>query len=143
MGIAIAVIFYAYIASTRLLTIEYSEADASFSAHKVMEYMIGDLRKSPQVITANPQNITFWYQDLNNNGTVESNETITYSWTGGTIDAVTKTIGGSSVILANDILSFSLTYETPSAVKLVKIVITAGKNNILSTLESSVYLRNM
>lgn len=143
MTLAIALIFYAFQATMKVLTEELSEADVSLEVHKGMERMVRELRGALEVPSAASTSITFWYRDLNGNGTRDAAETINYTWTGITTETLTRTMGSSTFIVANKIIDLSLTYDNPSSVKLVKIKITGIKGTSVSTLESSVKLRNL
>lgn len=143
MSFAIFVIFYAFQSSMRIFTGEISEADVSVEVHRATERMVKELRNSLQIVSGGSTDITFWYEDTNRNGTREAGETVVFNWTGITTETVTRTIGSSSQIIANNIIRFSLTYDNPSDIKLIKIVITGQKGDSVSTLESSARSRNL
>ena len=145
LSIAIAVIFYAFSASMRVFTSELSDADASLEMHRAIERMTNELRGSLEIISANGTGITFWYDDLNNDGTREANETVQYSWTGTSEGYINRTVQTSTQEIANGIKSFSLTYNdpSPSNIRVVNIYITVQKDSTVSTLESGVKLRNL
>jgi len=145
LSIAIAVIFYAFTASMRIFTDEMSESGSSIEMHRAMERMTRELRESRQITSANSTSITFWYQDLNGNGTRDANETVKYTWTGTTEGYVNRTVQSSTLEVASGIRGFTLTYNDPAPanIKLIKIFITALNGKSVSTLESSVKSRNL
>ena len=145
LSIAIVVIFYAFTASMRVFTSELSDADASMEIHRAIERMTKELRGSLEIISADGTSITFWNEDLNNNGTREADETVQYSWTGTSEGYINRTVQTSTQEIATGIKSFSLTYNdpTPSNIRVVNIYITAQKGSTVSTLESGVKLRNL
>lgn len=145
LSIAIAVIFYAFVASMHIFTNELSESDSSIQMHRAMERMTNELRNSLAIISANPTSVTFWYQDLNGNGTVDANETVAYSWTGTAEGYVNRTVQTASLEVANGIKGFTLTYNDvdPANIKVITIRITSMNGTSVSTLESSVKGRNL
>lgn len=135
----ILIVFYAFTSSMRLFSDELTESDVSLETHRAIERMSRELRNSKEIVSSSGTSISFWYQDTNNNGTREAAETVTYTWTGGTVEGITRTIGATSVRLANDIYGLSITYNSP----LITIVVTGKKGSSIGTLESSVKSRNL
>jgi prepilin-type N-terminal cleavage/methylation domain-containing protein len=140
MTIALAVIFYAYTAMMNVFSSELSDSDLSFETQKAMDRVENDLRRNRQIVSSGSSSISFWFDDLNGNSTRDAAETVTYTWTGGTIETLTRTMGVTSEIIAKYISRFNLTYNTSEE---ITISITARKNGTYSTLESSVNCRNL
>ena len=145
LSIAMAVIFYAFTASMHIFTSEMSEADASLEAHRAMERMTKELRGALQIVAASGTSVTFWYSDLNGDGTREANETVTYSWTGASQGYINRTVQTSTQEISIGIQNFLLTYNDPSPpnINLIKIFMSAQNGSTVSTLESSVDCRNL
>jgi len=143
LSIAIVIIFYAFQATMTALTEQFSESDVSLEVHKGMERMVKELRGALEIPSASGTSITFWYKDINGNGTRDAAETINYTWTGITTETLTRTMGGATFIVANKISGFSLTYDDPSNIKLIRIKLTGTAGTSINTLESSVKLRNL
>ena len=142
LSIAIVVVFYAFTASMRVFTEELAHSDASFETHKAVDRMTKELRRSLEIVTANPTDISFWHEDTNNNGSREADETVEYIWVGSQ-EALIRTTYGKSIIISNSVTRLSLTYDNPSNVRVINISITAQKGESISTLESSVKPRNL
>jgi hypothetical protein len=140
---AIAVIFYGYVAATKLLSAEVEDSDVTFQMHKAMDRMTAELRNAKQITADTSTTISFWYDDTNNNNTREATETVTYSWTGGTIEAIFRTVVSTTERIANNISNMALTYDNASSVGRITISITGHKNATVSTIESSVNCRNL
>lgn len=143
MTFAIVVLFYAFSISMRVLSEEMTESDVSLETHRAVERMVSELRNSLEIVSAGGTSITFWHVDTNGNGTREADETVSYSWTGGTVEALDRTIGETTFRIAGNVMNFSLTYDNPSNIKLIKILITGRKGTSIGTLESSVKSRNL
>ncbi len=139
------VIFYAFTASMRIFTSEMSEADTSLETHRAMERMTKELRGALQIVSAEASSITFWYNDLNGDGTMEANETVTYSWTGASPGYINRTVQTSTQEVSSGIMNFSLTYNDPdpSNINFITIFMAAQNGSTMSTLESSVDCRNL
>jgi len=142
---AMALIIYAFTQSMRIFTAELYEGDTAVEIHRSLDRMTKELRSSLEIVSADGISITFWSEDLNNNGTREANETVTYSWTGTSEGYLKRIVQTASIEVASGVKSFSLTYNnpTPSNIRLINIYITVQKGSNLSTLESSVKSRNL
>jgi len=143
MTFAMVVIFYAFSVSMRILSEEMIESDVSLETHKAVERMVSELRNSLEIVSGGSTSIIFWYRDTNGDTTREADETVSYYWTAGTVEALFRQQGSSTIREASGIINFSLTYDNPSSIKLIKILITAKKGGTLGTLESSVKSRNL
>jgi type II secretory pathway pseudopilin PulG len=143
--IAMAVIFYAFTASMRIFTSELSETDASFEAHRAMERMTKELKGALEIVTATGTSVAFWYSDANGNGTREAGETVKYTWTGTTDGLINRTVQTSTLEIATGVKRINITYNDPSPlnIRIINILITVKKDSTLSTLESSVDIRNL
>lgn len=143
--VAMAVIFYAFNASMRIFTSELSETDASIQAHGAIERMTKELKGALEIVTATGTSVAFWYGDANGNGTREANETVKYTWTGTTTGLINRTVQTSTLEIADGVRRLSLTYNDPSPpnIRIINILITVKKDSTLSTLESSVDIRNL
>jgi len=142
LGIALTVLFYAFTATMRLLSDELSQHDISFETQRPTERMVKELRESLEFVTATTESISFWYRDLNGNGSREANETVTYRWEP-SVEALFREIPGNSLRISNNITHFHLTYDNPSNITTVYIHITAKRGTTINTLESSVKSRNL
>jgi hypothetical protein len=142
ISIAMIVLFYAFQAATMIFSSEMNESDSSFEAHKAIERIVADLRNSPEIITHTTTEVTFWYQDANNNSTREASEVVSYTWLP-TTEAVYRGQNSASVIIANRIIGMSLTYDNPSDIGMITIKITSYQGDTVTTLESSANLRNL
>lgn len=142
MVIAIGVVVFAYITVMQIFTSEMSESDVSYQAHKAVERMTSDLVGNLEVVSATSSSIIFWYNDLNQNGTMDANETVSYSLNS-TQEVLYRTQGNTSEAVAKYVLGFSLSYDDPMNPKIADITVTTGQNTTLSTVESSVKFRNL
>jgi prepilin-type N-terminal cleavage/methylation domain-containing protein len=142
---AMALIIYAFTQSMRIFTAELYEGDTAAEIQRSLDRMTKELRNALEIVSTSETSVTFWYQDLNNNGTREANETVTYSWTGTSEGYLKRIVQTASIEVATGVKSFSLTYNnpTPANIRLINIYITVQKGSNLSTLESSVKSRNL
>ncbi len=145
LTIAMGVIIYAFIASMRIYTAELSEADASIQAHRAMERMTKEMRSALEIVTATGTSVAFWYSDANGNGTREASETVKYTWTGSTTGLINRTVQTSTLEVATGVANINLTYNDPDPpdIRIINILIRVKKGTMVSTLESSVDLRNL
>ncbi len=140
IGVVIVVIFISYIVSSRIFSEEMEAGGTLLEATKSLDTITSELRQSREILSAQEQNITFWWKDINSNSSREANETITYSWSGREGDPTLRIIGSDVRALANDVKNFSLTYDNPANPKTITIKIEIGN---LYTLEGSVSPRNL
>ncbi|MFA5103774.1 MAG: type II secretion system protein [Candidatus Margulisiibacteriota bacterium] len=141
----LAVLVMAYVAGSKLFNSEMSRSAAFLEANKAVSTLRSDLRSCLELTSANATGISFWADDLNSNGTREANEIYSYSWNGTAGSPLTRTISGSSTMIAKDIKNFLLTYNsgTLASITQVDIKVTAGTAENAATFESSVKLRNL
>jgi type II secretory pathway pseudopilin PulG len=143
LTVVMGVIVYTYLAATRLLSSEFEDSDVTYQMNKAMDRMSGELRSARQITSASSTSITFWYNDNNNNNTREATETASYSWTGGTVEAIFRTVVASTERIANNISNLTLSYDNVLDIGRITISITGHKNSTVSTIESSVNCRNL
>lgn len=143
LSFAIYVIFYAYVEITKIFTAEMTDSDISFETSKAMDRMGRELQQAREITSKSSTGITFWYRDTNNNSTREADETVSYSWTGGSTEAIFRTVVSTTERIANNINNLTLTYDDATTPKRVTISITGRKNSTLGTIESSVKFRNL
>jgi prepilin-type N-terminal cleavage/methylation domain-containing protein len=142
MSIAIVLVFYGFSSSMRIFNDEMYDAAVSIETQRAMENITADLRGTQGVDSglSNAASITFWSQDLNGGGV--TSDAITYNWTGASDRMIYKTVNSApSQEISTNIGAFYLTYGG-DPVNSVYIRITGQKGTSISTLESSVKLRN-
>jgi type II secretory pathway pseudopilin PulG len=137
-----AAMSYAYIAISRELAEEMSQNDNSMNAYKALERMTNELRTARQIFTHTSSSITFWLEDTDGDSTSEAAENVTYTFSSSQ-DTITRTLNTTSVKIAQYIDTMTLTYDAPAAPRRVTIKITALKDGLWTTAESSVNCRNL
>jgi prepilin-type N-terminal cleavage/methylation domain-containing protein len=143
LSLAIAAVFYIYVETTKIFTDELTDSDMNFQTGKAMDRMSRELQQALKITSKSSTGITFWYQDTNNNGTREAGETVTYSWVGGTTEAIYRTVVSTTERIANNINKLDLSYDNAASPEMVTISITGRINSTVSTIESSVKFRNL
>lgn len=141
--IALLVVFVAYDTNIRMLSGEMNETDAAIELNKTMDRMTRDIRSSLWVVTTGTQTVTVWAYDLDSDGTYDASELVTYKWVGGTVDVVYRTVQTTNEIIGRYIYGMTATYDVTPGPSLVTISLTAKVGTQVSTLSSSVNLRNM
>ena len=143
IAIVVAVIYLTYNVGIKIFSSEVLRSDILGEGTRALERMGNELRGALKINSAGSQNLTFWYKDLNSNGSQEASETITYSWSGTPQDSLLRTVVSQSETLSNNIQSFSFTYDNPSDINLVTITLTVKKGEEEKMLKSSIKLRNL
>jgi hypothetical protein len=135
MTIAIVVVFYGFSAAMRIFKDEMFDQKVSIEIQRAMEYITADLRGAQSIEAYSDTSIQVRSQD--------NSSDITYSWTGAPSRILFKTVNGAaSQEVAMDVSDFSLTYDgTP--VNKVNVRITGAEGTSISTLESTIKLRNL
>ena len=141
--IIFAVIFLAYIIGIKIFEGEKSQSDVTLEINQGIASLEKDLMGALEIVSAESHSVTFWYKDLNGNSTIEAAETMTYSWSGTPEAPLIRALGGDSKPVANYVSDFELTYSIPENIKFITIKLVIQKDDIISTAESSVSLRNI
>lgn len=143
LAIIMATIISAYSVGSKLFTSEMAKSDIYHEANKAIKQIGNDLRNCRQITSAESTRITFWI-DSNGNGSLEANEMITYAWNGIEGANLVRTQPDNFTIVKN-VNNFSLTYNSPSGeeISVITISLFLKRDKEASTLESSVYLRNL
>lgn len=141
----LGVLVTAYVAGNKLFNSEMNRSASFLEATKAVNTLRMDLRSCLEVTSATATGISFWADDLNSNGTREAGETYAYAWNGTPGSSLTRTVSGNSTMIAKNIRSFLLTYNsgTLASITQVTIKVTAGNGQDAATLESTVKLRNI
>ena len=122
-----------------------------------LDKLCDEIRHARELYTINSNEIRFWWKDLNENDTADSNEIITYYWSGTQGDDLQRKLDSETGYspLANYIESFTLVYydefgnvtSQPDLVQLISADISIKKisNNqdYISHMRKSVHPRNM
>jgi hypothetical protein len=139
MSIAIVLVFYGFASSMRLFKDEMYDAAVSIEAQRAMEQITADLRGTQSIEASGPTFVTFLSQYVYPSGTSDA---ITYNWGGQNDETIYKTVNSAPPReISTNIGNFYLTYGG-NPVNSVYIRITGQKGTSISTLESSVKLRN-
>ena len=139
MSIAIVLVFYGFASSLRLFNNEMYDTTVSIETQRAMEQITADLRGSQSIEAAGAEDVTFLSQNTYPSGTSDA---ISYNWTGQSDRMIYRTVNSSpSKEVSTDIADFYLTYSG-NPINFVYIRITGQKGTSISTLESSVKLRN-
>jgi prepilin-type N-terminal cleavage/methylation domain-containing protein len=136
-------VFMAFGIALKLFADEMTRTDIFIEADRGMSRMVRELREAKEITAASSREMTFWYADLNNNGTREPSELATYRWSGSAESTLNRIVSGETFPLSYGVFRFALTYDDPADVKLVNIALTVGKGETRATLESSVRPRNL
>jgi len=141
----LGVLVASYIAGTSIFNSEMDRSAAFLEANKGISVLRIDLRNCLELTSAASASISFWAQDANSNGSKEAGEIFMYSWNGTPGSPLIKTVSGANTMVAKNISSFNLTYDSASlaSIKQVNIKIASSSGRDVATLESSVKLRNL
>jgi prepilin-type N-terminal cleavage/methylation domain-containing protein len=143
ISMVLAAVFMAFSMALRIFVDESNRSDIYLEADRGMSRMVYELREAKQVITASSREVMFWAADLNNNGTREANETVTYSWSGSPESRLNRITSGETYPLSYGVYSFYLSYDNPSDIKLINMKLVTGREYNRATVESSVRPRNL
>ncbi|MFC1560203.1 type II secretion system protein J [Candidatus Margulisiibacteriota bacterium] len=143
LSIAIAAVFYGYVAVANIFTEEMAETDILIEINRPLEQMTKELRGALEIVSSSSNNIIFWHKDLNDNSTREVAETISYSWDGTPGGDLIKTVSAESFIVGKGIQDFALTYTVTQGATLIDVNIVISSGTSTGTLESSIKCRNL
>ena len=138
MAISLAVLFVvavAYFASVRTFTQEISRSDIFWDGYRGLDTMTEELRDSLEITAMETDSISFWWKDLNENGSMEANEVVSYVLSG---EGLTRSVGSDSAPLVQNVIGFNLAYDYPADPGLITITLTLRKEGQMTTLESKV-----
>lgn len=143
MAFLIEVGVLSYTAVGRAMTSQLDETDASWQTYRALSDIETDLREARPVITANLNDISFWWKDLNADTLLDAGEEITYAWDG-TVGGDLVVTGARSKIVARGVQNFALTYDSAVAadVRLVTATLTLKSGNSQKTGEMTILMRN-
>lgn len=140
---AMGAIFMAFSVALRLFVDESTRTDVFIEADRGMSEMAKELMGAKQVLVSTSREVSFWLADLNDNGTREAEETVTYAWSGSPESNLNRESAGTARAVAYGVYGFDLTYDDPADPTLISITLNVGQRGIQTTLESSVKLRNV
>ncbi len=143
ISILIAVIIMAFIISLRIFSTELSESSIKFDAQKGIERMTEELRGALEIVSSESSSVGFWWKDLNANASRESDETVTFSWDGTPGSTLQRAQGTDKSKIIYNVNNLLFTYQYPGDIEVITISLTVAKENVISTMESSVRLRNL
>jgi len=138
MAISVTILFVvavAYVTSIRTFTQEMSRSDIFWDGYRGLDTITEELRDSLYIIASEPDTISFWWKDLNANGSIEANEVVSYSLSG---QNLIRSVGGNDLPLVQNVAGFDLTYDHPADPGLITITLTMRKEGQMTTLESKV-----
>lgn len=139
----IAVAVMAFTVSAGIFSSELASSALKHKTKNSMERMTRELRGALQIISAEPSGVTFWWRDTNFNSTAEADEIVSFSWNGSPGGDLIRTSAGMPFIMMRDVAGLNFSYDSPGNIEVITITLTGAKNNIISTIESSVKLRNL
>ena len=133
------VIVTAYLTGVQSFTREMSRFDIFWEANQALEDITGNIRGCLDVTSAASDSITFWWDDLNDNTSMEADEVMTYSLSG---QKLIQTIGSGSKPILDHVADFELEYDNPAYPTLVTVTLTMQKEGNYATLEAKADIRN-
>jgi len=139
----IVIITISFLLSMRIFSEELSSSGIQYEAKKAMERMTQELRGALEIVSAESSSVTFWWKDLNGNTTREVEETVSFYWDGSPGSTLKRTEGTDTINIIYNVNNLLFTYQDSNNIKLITINLTAAKENTISTLESSIKLRNL
>jgi Tfp pilus assembly protein PilW len=137
--VALMLVALSYSVGVRSFTSEMSRSDIFQDGQRALDNITEELRESLGVTAAEPDNITFWLKDFNENTTMEADEVASYTLSGQTL---IRTLGSTPEPVAKGVANFSLDYDVPADPTLVTVVLTMQNNESMITLEGKAGLRN-
>lgn len=144
-SMVVIVLVAAYIAGSSVFNSEMNTSDSLLEANKGLGMMTRDLRNCYEIMSAGPAQITFWFDDLNQNESREAEEIVTYSWNGTVDGNITRSVTPDTYSITKHVRELVLTYDsaTLADIRQVNIKLTVGVGDSTTTLESSVRPRNI
>lgn len=141
----IITIIVLYIGGIKIFGTELNISNIHIESKRAMNLMGNEIKDCLEIETALPTSFSFWWKDLNSNSSKEANEIVSYSWDGVDGGNLTRTISANSEIISKYVDNFNLTYnnQTISLIRTVNIKLTNLLNDEISTLESTVKIRNL
>lgn len=134
-----------YIGSIKIFGTELNISNLQIESKRAINLMNNEIKDCREIESASAIGLSFWWKDLNSNSSKEASEIVSYSWDGLAQGNLTRTISGSSEIISKYVDNLNLTYNSQviALIRTVKITLTNSLNNEISTLESTVKIRNL
>jgi prepilin-type N-terminal cleavage/methylation domain-containing protein len=129
----------AYLVGIRSLTQETSRFDLYWDGNRVIQDMAEEVRNCLNVNSADSSSISIWWDDVNDNGTMEADEVVSYVLSD---HQLVRSRGSESRVLAKNVAGFNLSYDNPGYPTLVTITLTMGKEGNIATLETKADIRS-
>lgn len=144
-ALVVGTLVAAYLAGAGLFRSEVNISSIQLEAGRAVNTMSKEIANCLEVESASQTSLSVWLKDLNSNGTKEASETVTYFWDGTSGGNLMRTLSSNSQILSKYVKNFMLTYDNPSIsqIKMVTISLTNSQGGEISTLESSIRIRNL
>lgn len=125
----------AYSIGVRSFTEETSQFDLYWDGQNALDQLVEEIRDSLAITSLEAGLITIWYQDLNNDGSMEANEMVSFAQSG---SYLVRSSGSSSQPLTKNVQMFVLDFDMPVNPALINIKLTLAKDKSVATLESKV-----
>ena len=122
-----------------------------------LDKMCDEIKHAKQIYSIAPSQIRFWWKDLNADDAADTNEIITYSWSGTSNDDLTRKLDSETQAtpIANYVDDFLLKYFNDSGVQTsvtdeihfitanLRIKKTARGHDYISEMRKSIFPRNL
>jgi len=133
------VLFAAYSVGVRTFDQEMDRFDVFWDSHAAVNQMVSEIQRCLDIISNEPDSISFWLDDANDNGSMEADEVVSYSLSGSTL---TRGQGGTLKPLAKNVSVLGLEYDNIGYPTLVTITLTMLKGQSMVTIESKADVRS-
>ena len=143
ISMIMAGVFMAFGVMMKIFVGETDQTDILIDADRSMSIITRELREAVSIVSASTREVVFWAADKNANGSREASETESFIWSGTSGTSLNRVVSPETRPIAYNVKAFSLTYDNPSDIKLINISLTLKKNDSMTTIESSVKLRNI
>ncbi|MFH1347990.1 MAG: prepilin-type N-terminal cleavage/methylation domain-containing protein [Candidatus Margulisiibacteriota bacterium] len=137
--VALLIVVLGYNIGTKTFTQETSRSDFFWEGSRGVQTVTEELRGCLELTSADSDSISFWWEDLNDNSTMEANEVVDYSVSN---QILVRTQGTETKPLVHNVISFDLTYDDLADPELITVTLTMLKEGNMVTLESKANLRN-
>ncbi len=138
------IVFLVYDVGFKLFQQGEKRSELRSDVGRAISLFVKDVRLASGFTVANENSVTFW-SDYNGDEEESAGESITYSFSGVSGEALIKTDANGDYVVLDEVVEFTLSYDSilVDSVHLVSFVLEAAKDFETFKIESSVKARNI
>ncbi|MFA4857733.1 MAG: prepilin-type N-terminal cleavage/methylation domain-containing protein [Candidatus Margulisiibacteriota bacterium] len=142
--VVLAIIFTIYFLAVDIFTQEGGSSALRQEVEGAMHSMTDDFRRATEITDAADNSITVWV-DADADETQDTDELITYSFSGAGGDPLVKTVNGEAKNILYGVTEFALEYDSEllDSIHLITINLSAALGDETVTLSSTIKPRNI